>query len=123
MTHPSLLRETNAFCLFAFFPGGCIVAWRDAFAVPLDCRLVQKSHATDSVDRRRSALMADAQCGDGTAYAVLLRECVPLIRSVAARRVPSDRIDDVVQDTLLTVHRARQTYDPARSFTAWLCTI
>jgi len=25
-----------------------------------------------------------------------------------------------VQDVLLTIHRARQTYDPARSFTAWL---
>jgi RNA polymerase sigma-70 factor (ECF subfamily) len=32
-------------------------------------------------------------------------------------------IDDVVQETLLTVHRARQTYDPNRSFTAWLRTI
>ena len=29
-------------------------------------------------------------------------------------------VDDVVQETLLTIHRARQTYDPGRSFTAWL---
>jgi RNA polymerase sigma-70 factor (ECF subfamily) len=29
----------------------------------------------------------------------------------------------VVQDVLLTIHRARQTYDPSRSFTAWLCVI
>jgi RNA polymerase sigma factor (sigma-70 family) len=29
-------------------------------------------------------------------------------------------IDDIVQETLITVHRARQTYDPGRSFTAWL---
>jgi RNA polymerase sigma-70 factor (ECF subfamily) len=26
----------------------------------------------------------------------------------------------VVQEVLLTIHRARQTYDPSRSFTAWL---
>src|SRR6202021_2688081 len=32
-------------------------------------------------------------------------------------------IDDVVQETLLTIHQARQTYDPSRSFTAWLRTI
>lgn len=32
-------------------------------------------------------------------------------------------MDDVVQETLLTVHQARQTYDPNRSFTAWLRTI
>ena len=68
--------------------------------------------------------MAAAQAGDGVAYEALLRDCVPIIKSVARRRgVSADRIDDVVQDVLLTVHRARQTYDPNRSFTAWLCVI
>ena len=28
-------------------------------------------------------------------------------------------IDDVVQETLLAVHRARQTYDPGRPFAPW----
>jgi RNA polymerase sigma-70 factor (ECF subfamily) len=55
---------------------------------------------------------------------MLLRDCIPVIKSIARRRgVVADRIDDVVQDVLLTVHRARQTYDPSRSFTAWLCVI
>jgi RNA polymerase sigma-70 factor (ECF subfamily) len=65
--------------------------------------------------------MAAAQAGDQAAYVALLRDCVGVIESVARRQgVPPDRIDDVVQDALLTVHRARQTYDAARSFTAWL---
>ena len=34
--------------------------------------------------------------------------------------MPPDRADDVVQETLLTIHRARATYDPRRSFDAWL---
>ena len=68
--------------------------------------------------------MVAAQAGDRAAYEALLRDCVGVIASVARRqRVPPDRIDDVVQDTLLTVHRARQTYDPTRSFTAWLTVI
>jgi RNA polymerase sigma-70 factor (ECF subfamily) len=72
-------------------------------------------------DLRRSAQMAAAQAGDRAAYEALLRDCVPLIKAIAARQgVPADRCDDVVQDVLLTVHRARQTYDPARSFTGWL---
>jgi hypothetical protein len=72
-------------------------------------------------DARRSAWMAAAQAGDQVAYAALLRDCVGVIESVARRQgVPTGRIDDVVQDALLTVHRARQTYDAARSFTAWL---
>ena len=75
-------------------------------------------------DRRRSALMAAAQAGDGVAYQALLRDCIPVIKSIARRRgVVADRIDDVVQDVLLTIHRARQTYDPSRSFTAWLSVI
>jgi RNA polymerase sigma-70 factor (ECF subfamily) len=72
-------------------------------------------------DARRSSWMAAAQCGDRMAYEVLLRDCIIPIQRVARRkRVPADRIDDVVQETLLTVHRARHTFDPTRSFTAWL---
>jgi RNA polymerase sigma factor (sigma-70 family) len=68
--------------------------------------------------------MAAAQAGDRAAYETLLQDCIPFIKMVARRRgVSFDRIDDVVRDTLLTVHRARQTYDPSRSFAAWLRTI
>lgn len=75
-------------------------------------------------DHLRSTLMAAAQAGDSAAYRTLLRDCIPVIKSVARRRgVEADRVNDVVQDVLLTVHRARHTYDPSRSFTAWLCVI
>ncbi len=84
---------------------------------------MQSDTTVNPADARRSPLMAAAQAGDRAAYAALLQECVPYIRSVASRRLPPDRIDDAVQETLLTIHRARQTYDPRRSFTAWLHTI
>jgi len=72
-------------------------------------------------DARRSALMGAAQKGDRVAYEKLLRDCALLSASLARRRgVPPDRVDDVVQEVLLTVHRARATYDPRRSFEAWL---
>jgi len=84
----------------------------------------QTSSLADETDRRRSALMAAAQTGDRTAYEALLRDCLPMIRLVIRRQgVAPDSIDDVVQETLLTLHRARHTYDPARSFNAWLATI
>jgi RNA polymerase sigma factor (sigma-70 family) len=79
---------------------------------------------TQVADERRSAWMAAAQAGDSAAYQQLLRDCIPVIKSVARwRGVPADRLDDVVQDVLLTIHRARQTYDPRRSFTAWMSVI
>ena len=77
-----------------------------------------------TADKQRSAWMAAAQAGDALAYQQLLRDCIPIVKSVARRRgVPADRLDDAVQDVLLTIHRARQTYDPRRSFTAWLTVI
>ena len=65
--------------------------------------------------------MIAAQAGDRIAYETLLRDCIPFIKLVVrGQGVHHDTIDDVVQETLITVHRARQTYDPGRSFTAWL---
>jgi RNA polymerase sigma factor (sigma-70 family) len=88
-------------------------------------RMIKVERQTPGADdARRSLQMAAAQDGDRASYEALLRDCVPLIRAFAARQgVPADCVDDVVQDVLLTIHRARQTYDPARSFTGWLRTI
>jgi RNA polymerase sigma factor (sigma-70 family) len=83
-----------------------------------------QQEARCETDAQWSAWMAAAQAGDRVAYAALLRDCVGLVQRVArGRGVRSDLVDDVVQDTLLTVHRARQAYDPTRSFTAWLVAI
>ena len=66
-------------------------------------------------------LMAAAQAGDSGAYARLLREILPYIRAIARRHHSTpDRLEDVVQDVLLTIHRVRNTYDPSRPFSAWL---
>jgi RNA polymerase sigma-70 factor (ECF subfamily) len=82
------------------------------------------SSVQNEVDRRRAAWMVAAQAGDRAAYETLLRDCIPFITRVArGQGIRPDLVDDVVQETLLTVHRARQTYDPNRSFTAWLRTI
>jgi RNA polymerase sigma factor (sigma-70 family) len=73
---------------------------------------------------RWPAMMAAAQAGDAVAYDKLLRECIPVIQRIARRQsVLPNAIDDVVQEVLLTVHRARHTYDPSRPFVAWLSTI
>src|ERR1700761_3950429 len=74
-----------------------------------------------SADDLRAAQMAAAQRGDRAAYEALLRDCVPLIRAFALRKgIGADDTEDVVQDVLLPMHRARQTYDPTRAFGAWL---
>lgn len=75
----------------------------------------------DTQERQRAAWMAAAQGGDRRAYERVLAASVPLIRMAARRQgVLPDAVDDVVQETLLTVHRVRHTYDPSRSYDAWI---
>jgi RNA polymerase sigma factor (sigma-70 family) len=74
-----------------------------------------------SQDQALASDMAAAQSGDAEAYRRLLRDCLPVIAGmVRAQGVRADAVDDVVQDVLLTIHRARATYDPARPFLPWL---
>jgi len=75
-------------------------------------------------DRAWALLMVAAQAGDGVAYDRLLRGVTPFIRALARRhcRNPSD-LEELVQDTLLTLHRVRHTYDPGRPFSPWLAAI
>jgi RNA polymerase sigma factor (sigma-70 family) len=87
-------------------------------------RAVPAESASDTPERRRAAWMAAAQAGDRRAYERVLADSVALIRAVARRHgVAHDQLDDVVQETLLTLHRVRHTYDPARSYDAWLAAL
>lgn len=91
----------------------------------MDARSDQRPSAqTLRDDQRLRGLMVAAQDGDRTAYETLLRACLPRIRAVALRQgADGDLLDDIAQDVLITIHRARQTYDPARPFVVWLTMI
>jgi RNA polymerase sigma-70 factor (ECF subfamily) len=68
--------------------------------------------------------MAAAQAGDSRAYDRLLRDCLPLLRAIARRRIADvAEAEDAVQDTLLTVHRMLATYDPTRPVRPWIAAI
>lgn len=68
--------------------------------------------------------MLCAQQGDQRAYEELLRLVAREARSFVGRRVAwADWTEDVVQEVLLTVHRTRHTYDPARPFAPWFYAI
>lgn len=70
------------------------------------------------------AWMAAAQRGDEDAYRDLLEAVQPMILGYVRRRIePESAVEDVAQDVLLTMHRARHTYDPRRPFEPWLFAI
>ena len=68
--------------------------------------------------------MVAAQAGDARAYDALLRAALPLLRSVARRRIrDAAEAEDAVQDAMLTIHQLRHVYDPTRPIRPWMTAI
>ncbi len=67
--------------------------------------------------------MAAALLGDQRAYGRLLEQLANIIRrNLASQLKPQDR-EDVVQDILLSIHKARHTYEPDRALLPWVMAI
>ena len=99
----------------------CPAPWpRTAWAALVAAHARVPAPVTDTDDAALASLMAVSQAGDARAYQQLLRAILPIAAAARRQGVPPDRIDDVVQDVLLTIHRARATYDPSRPFLPWL---
>lgn len=80
---------------------------------------------TESVDlfeAKLQALMVAGMGGSARAYEALLRLSAERLRSYFRRRLTGREADveDLVQETLIAIHRKRGTYIPSLPFTAWL---
>ncbi len=72
-------------------------------------------------EARWKALMVAAQDGDGQAYESLLGEILPEVRKLVRIRLrDAAAVEDVVQNTLLAIHRSRHTFRPERPFGPWM---
>lgn len=68
--------------------------------------------------------MARAQAGDRAAYNQLLKAMVPAIRALVCNKIRDEGlVEDVIQETLLAIHRVRHTYDPQRPILPWVAAI
>ncbi|WP_455821360.1 sigma-70 family RNA polymerase sigma factor [Pseudomonas cerasi] len=79
---------------------------------------------TDTRAQTWPYLMACAQAGDKNAYNQLLKAMVPAIRAFVRQKIRDEAlVEDVVQESLLAIHRVRQTYDPQRPILPWVAAI
>ncbi|MGK3142310.1 sigma-70 family RNA polymerase sigma factor [Pantoea sp. C2G6] len=79
---------------------------------------------TDPRARPWPALMARAQAGDRAAYNQVLKAMVPAIRALVCKKIRDEvLVEDVIQETLLAIHRVRHTYDPRRPIMPWISAI
>ncbi len=74
-------------------------------------------------DATLARLMAQAQDGDGSAYRLVLETSRDWLRRFFRNRIAPQVIDDLVQETLLSLHNKRASYDPDRPFLPWLAAI
>lgn len=71
-----------------------------------------------------AALMQRSLNGDAQAYAMLLKETATLLRPYLAKRLYSgNEVDDVLQEILISIHKARHTYDGGRPYKPWVYAI
>jgi RNA polymerase sigma factor (sigma-70 family) len=70
-----------------------------------------------------SRLMALAQDGDAAAYRVVLDACRRWLLRFFAGRIAPAQVDDLIQETLVSLHTKRASYDPERPFLPWLAAI
>lgn len=74
-------------------------------------------------DDEARRLMVGAQAGDRAAYRLLLGSCRIWLTRYYSTRIAPQMIDDLVQETLLSLHSKRATYDPERPFYPWIAAI
>jgi RNA polymerase sigma-70 factor, ECF subfamily len=84
-------------------------------------RVTSSDNAADEALR---ALMVGYQGGERDAFEQMYRLLAPIVRRQLLRlaRDPA-RVDDLLQDTFLQIHRARHTYDPAYPVPPWACAV
>ena len=66
------------------------------------------------------ALMQMALAGDKLAYTHVLHETARFIRPFLTKRIRhASEVDDLLQEILLSIHKARHTYDGERPYKPW----
>lgn len=74
-------------------------------------------------DVKLAALFAKAQLGETSSYEEFLNEASRILRRFLSNRADPNAVEDILQETLLAIHRVRHTYTPGRPIGPWLYAI
>jgi RNA polymerase sigma-70 factor, ECF subfamily len=75
-------------------------------------------------DHRLAELMRWAQDGNKAAYESLLKETCLLLRGYIQQRVGHcEAAEDVLQETLISIHQARHTFNHQKAYAPWMFAI
>ena len=77
----------------------------------------------DAKNAELTALMQAGCNGDGAAYQRFLQGVSYDLKRFLARRIAACDVDDVLQEILISIHKARHTYDGERPVLPWVSAI
>lgn len=70
-----------------------------------------------------TALFCAGQSGDVASYNKFLQQITPILQRIVAKKLPMSDIEDVLQEILISLHKARHTYDGGRPLMPWIFAI
>jgi len=70
-----------------------------------------------------SDLLRAGLAGEQLEYAKFLSQITPMLRRMVGRKLASSDAEDVVQEILISIHKARHTFDGERPIMPWLASI
>lgn len=85
--------------------------------------VTENSQKSATKARSIEQLLQKALLGDANSYQQFLTEISHYLRPFIGRRIPSADIEDVLQEILVSIHKARHTYDGKRSILPWITAI
>jgi RNA polymerase sigma-70 factor (ECF subfamily) len=75
----------------------------------------------------KNKILGDLLCsgigGNQTDYAKFLKKISSLLRPFVAKKITSADVEDVLQEILISIHKARHTYDGERPIMPWIISI
>ena len=85
--------------------------------------MVTLHHANSDKYAELATLFRAGLGGDAASYNRFLQAIAPMMRRLAARKLSSADVEDTVQEILISIHKARHTYDGERPAMPWLLAI
>ncbi len=70
-----------------------------------------------------TAMFLSGLGGNQADYAQFLTTITPILKRITARRIPASDVEDVAQEILISIHKARHTYDGSRPIMPWIASI
>jgi RNA polymerase sigma-70 factor, ECF subfamily len=81
------------------------------------------NHKTEQKYVLLTELFVAGNRGNAVAYHQFLQNITPIIRGIVLKKIPINDSEDTIQEILISIHKARHTYDGKRPLMPWVYAI